>query len=72
MSNAAVLKEKEVPLATMFHDMNRRAKMKFNKHLKTKINDLSNLLEVSGLLSAPVKMWFDILCQKFKINRNKT
>jgi hypothetical protein len=70
VSNAAILKE-GVPLATLFHDMNRRAKMKFNKHLKTKINDLSNLLEVSGLLTAPIKMWFNILCQKFKIKRKK-
>lgn len=51
--------------------MNRRAKIKFNQDLKTKINDLSNLLENSGLLSAPVKIWFSILCQKFKIDRKK-
>ena len=54
----------------LFREMNKRRKTKFKKDLKLKINDLTSLLEVSVLLSGPVKFWFDLLNQKLKLGRN--
>jgi hypothetical protein len=54
----------------VFKDLNKRKKRAYKNELKLKINDLCSYIEKAGLLSTPVKIWFDFLLNKFKIKNN--
>ena len=54
----------------LFRDLSKRKKKAYKTELKTKINDLCFYIENAGLLSTPIKIWFDILLNKFKIKKD--